>query len=290
MHERMGYEDCVPFSPQGIERWVRPTGTPQLAAFFYGGQFHDSEAGGLSQSRYEYFAGRENRHVFDIEGDWRGREIPAWLRPATMTAMNVLPKHRDWRMMARPPSSRLLVSLARGPMIAFSPPAVRSFYFQGQPDSQGLRERMAAAAQLARVPADIAFNPFWGARLDPTDGAVRSYCAGLERSAFALCPAGEGQATMRMYEACAYGRVPVVISDALWMWEDLVDTSWCFRISPHSDRERIAEELALIYSISQSEMEERGRQAWNYFQHVVRNYFADPMREFLIWTHLRCGL
>ena len=204
--------------------------------------------------------------------------------------MNVLPEHKDWHVMARPPSSRLLVSLARGPGIDFSLPKERCFYFAGQRDSRGIRQRMADAVTLANVPADVSFNEFWGARLDPDHPAVRGYSAGLERLAFALCPAGEGQATMRMYEACAYGRVPILISDCLWMWEDFVDTSFCLRISPDSPLELMAEELAWIYLISDSELADRCRLAWEYFQNVVRNYFEDPMREFLTWAHWRAGL
>lgn len=290
MHERMGYLNCVPFSPEGIERWIRPTGSWNLADLFYGGQFHDSEADGLMLPRFEYFAGRESKHVFDIEGDWREREIAQWLRPATLTAMNVLPRHKQWHIMARPPSSRLLVSLARDPVLPFNSAKDRCFYFAGQRDSQGVRQKMADATRLAGLPAAITFNDFWAARLETDDPTVARYGAGLKKSAFALCPAGEGQATMRMYEACAYGRIPIVISDALWMWEDLVDTSFCFRISPGLRIKELAEELERIYSLPDSEIEARCRSAWLYFQNVVRPYFGDPMRQFLIWTHRRCGL
>ena len=67
--EKAGYADCIPFSPQGIERWVEQTENPDEAQFFYCGQFHDKDAWKLSPNRFEFFQGRESKHIADIEGD-----------------------------------------------------------------------------------------------------------------------------------------------------------------------------------------------------------------------------
>ena len=105
----------------------------------------------------------------------------------------------------------------------------------------------------------------------------------MRESAFVLCPAGEGQATLRMYEACYYGRVPVVIADCLWTWDDVTDVSFAFRISPQASDDEMVKALADIFAIPDSELEDRCRMAALYFEHTVKFYFRDPTEFLLIW-------
>ena len=283
LHERDGYIDCIPFSPQGIERWMEPVNDPDQASLIYCGQFHDKDAWKLNPSKFEFFQGRESRHVFDIEGDYRGMDIPEWLRPCIMTAMNVPERNRDWNIMARPGCSRLLVHLAREAPSGFRMPVKRQFWFRGQRDSRGLRERLVKTLDASDLPSETALNAFWGAILAPDDPRVRDFSLAMRESAFVLCPAGEGQATLRMYEACHFGRIPVVIADCLWTWEDVTDVSFAFRISPQANDEKIVKALTDIFAIPDSELEDRCRMAALYFEHVVKRYFHDPTESFLTW-------
>jgi len=283
LHERDGYVDCVPFSPQGIERWIEPTSNPDEAQLFWCGQFHDKDAWKLSPNRFEFLQGRESKHFFDIEGDWRGMDIPEWLRPCVMTAMNVPERNRGWSVMARPGCSKLLVHLAREAPSGFRMPMKRQFWFRGQRDSRGLRERLAKVLEGSNLPSAIALNAFWGAVLAPDDPRVQAFSSDMRESAFVLCPAGEGQATLRMYEACYYGRVPVVIADCLWTWDDVTDVSFAFRISPQASDDEMVKALADIFAIPDSELEDRCRMAALYFEHTVKFYFRDPTEFLLIW-------
>ncbi len=282
-YERNGYMNCVPFSSEGIAKWVEPTENPDDAQLFWCGQFHDKDAWQLNPNRFEFFAGRENRHVFDIEGDWRGMDIPEWLRPCVLTAMNVPERNRDWNIMARPGCSRLLVHLAREAPSGFRMPMKRQFWFRGQRDSRGLRERLVKVLEGSKVPSETALNAFWGAVLAPDDPRVQAFGLAMRESAFILCPAGEGQATLRMYEACYYGRIPVVIADCLWTWEDVTDVSFAFRVSPQAGDEEMAKALADIFSMAEPEIEDRCRRAALCFEHVARFYFRDPTDCFLTW-------
>ena len=282
--DKAGYVDCIPFSPQGIERWVEPTDNPDEAQFFYCGQFHDKDAWKLSPNRFEFFVGRESRHVFDIEGDWRGMEIPEWLKPCILTAFNAREKNRGWNIMARPGCSKLLVHLAREAPSGFRMPPKKQFWFRGQQDSQGLRMRMWKVIHETGLPLELKINDFWGAVIDTSNQAVVEYQRNMEDYAFILCPGGEGWgATLRMYEACHYGRIPILIADCLWTWEDVTDVSFAFKIMPTASDEEMAKALADILAIPESELEDRCRMAALYFEHVVRFYFRDPTEFLLTW-------
>ena len=283
IHERDGYVDCVPFSPEGIARWIEPTENPDEAQLFYCGQFHDKDAWKLNPNRFEFFAGRESKHALDIEGDWREMDIPTWLKPCILTAMNVPERNRGWNIMARPGCSRLLVHLAREAPSGFKMPTTKHFLFRGQRDSRGLRERAYQSLIAADVPYRFSFNLDWSATKDIAHSDVVEYQQIMRDSAFILCPAGEGQATLRMYEACYYGRVPVIVADCLWAWEDVTDVSFAFRISPQAGDEEMAKTLADIFSMAESELEDRCRRAALYFEHIMRFYFQDPTECFLTW-------
>jgi len=294
LHERDGYIDCVPFSPNGIAKWIEPTGNPDEAQLFYCGQFHDKGAWKLNPNKFEFLQGQESKHVFEIEGDWRGMDIPEWLKPCVMTAMNVPERNRGWNIMARPGCSRLLVHLAREAPSGFEMPMKRQFWFRGQRDSRGLRARLVDVLEENFVTicepreVDFQFNDFWGAILGPGDQRVEDFQQAMRESAFILCPAGEGQATLRMYEACYYGRIPILIADCLWTWEDVTDISFAFRISPQAGDEKIVKALAGIFTIPDSELEDRCRMAALYFEHIVRFYFQDPTLFLLTWLGKKC--
>ena len=288
VQDKAGYVDCIPFSPQGIEKWIEPTENPDEAQFFYCGQFHDKDAWKLSPNRFEFFQGRESKHVLDVEGDWRGMEISEWLRPCVLTAMNAREKNRGWNIMARPGCSRLLVHLAREAPSEFRMPIKKQFFFRGQRDSWGLRERLRLIFIRSGLSGEYSFNQDWGAHTGVNSEFVVNFQRMLNESAFILCPGGEGWgATLRMYEACYYGRIPILIADCLWMLEDVTDVSFAFRISPGASDEEMGKALADILAIPDSEVEDRCRMAALYFEHVVKFYFRDPTFCFLTWMKKR---
>lgn len=288
MHEKAGYVDCVPFSPQGIERWITSVDDPAEAELIYAGQFHDTVSWRLSPGRFEHWEQYPEKHVFDIEGDWRDKEIPDWLRPAVLIAMNARPKHRDWRLMVRPGSSKLLVCLARERQRLSVPVpdmTSRLLWFRGQKDSGGLRVRLLkilSTQPQSQITHDIAFYAHWSAGADLADAVVRDYEGRMASSPFVLAPGGEGWgATLRMYEACYFGCIPIVVSDCQVMEEP--GAGFMVRLSPYWADERLLEAFQKTVEMSQSEIEERGNKALIYWNDVVVPYFMDPTAFFIQW-------
>jgi len=113
---------------------------------------------------------------------------------------------------------------------------------------------------------------------------VLSYSDSMRENAFVLCPGGEGWgSTLRSYEACFFGRVPVVISDSLMVWEDILDTTFFIKLSPSLTDEEMASALAKLFEMSDLEIADRCRSAVLYFEHVIRRHFRNPTEFFLAW-------
>ena len=72
--------------------------------------------------------------------------------------------------------------------------------------------------------------------------AVELYAATLGRSSFVVCPRGVGLSSIRLFEALAIGRCPVILADG-WLPPPFVDWDSCSIRIPESHVQRIPEIL-----------------------------------------------
>jgi hypothetical protein len=93
---------------------------------------------------------------------------------------------------------------------------------------------------------------------DPMDGAVVSYNQLLSDSVFALCPAGAGPNTLRLWEAMAVGAVPVLLGaqPLLPLGGSLADIDWD-RIVIRVPDEQLLMLPQLLHAIPLAERRER---------------------------------
>ncbi|HEX4796587.1 MAG TPA: exostosin family protein [Humisphaera sp.] len=88
------------------------------------------------------------------------------------------------------------------------PARQHQFFFAGQmnPSVEGQRERAAMfeALQQSRLPALVMRTDRFAAGLGPA-----SYSAFMENSRFALCPRGNSQETIRLFDAMELGAIPI---------------------------------------------------------------------------------
>jgi hypothetical protein len=271
----------VPFATmEMIEKHFEIVG-PDDAELFYGGQWHDNKRALLVPERFQYFTGNESKHIFDVEGDWHDIEWPQWLKPCLITARNALQgTHDDWNIFPTPGISMLLLRILEGPL-EYTPPTEYGFYFRGQMDALGTREKVRAALMMARLPHSFSYNFEWGMMKPADHPMVKSYQMEMLAWSFAMCPRAWGHMSVRYYEACALGRVPIVVGDSFWLHHD--KRAGIFFSSTVS-----AEDIAnALYSIAnQIPMEDairHGVAAKNYFDTYVRKYFEDPTADFLRW-------
>lgn len=279
LHDQIaGYEDSVPFSEAGIAKWCE-LGGPDEAELFYCGQFNDQQQFLLKSDRFEFLAKHPDRHVFDIEGDiglW-GFQHDSVFSDSIFSAMNAAPNHRNWNVMVRPGCSMLLKDLLANPR-PLKPlnEAKQGFYFRGQRDPGGLREKVKKALDMADVPGFFEYNDGWNAPTPADSPIVQRYENEMTSWTYALCPAGWGQATQRFLEAVLLGRVPVVIGDGL-LFGDSYDVC---RISASVTVEQLTRWFRWII---------RGLFIHEYslLAQEIRDYFADPTAYFLSWMGRR---
>ncbi len=153
--------------------------------------------------------------------------------------------------------------------------AKQGFYFRGQRDPGGLREKVRKALELADVPGFFEYNDSWNAPTPANSPIVKFYEAEMTSWTYALCPAGWGQATQRFLEAVLLGRVPVVIGDGLLFGE-----SQELRVQGSATIEQLARWFSRIYRGSLSPNS-------SYAHLKIRDYFEDPTAYFLSWMRQR---
>lgn len=120
------------------------------------------------------------------------------------------------------------------------------FSFQGRRAGGRLRDRVLGLSHPRAVVEDTSGRDFFdGGALVELDDARRGYLDVLGRSKFVLCPRGAGTASIRLFEALAAGRVPVVISDD-WVPPAGIDWDACAARVPEADVEAVFERLAAL--------------------------------------------
>ena len=283
-----GLENTIPFCKAGIEKNFDVVTEPSEADYFFMGQVADKNVWQLHPNRFEFFKGNEHRHIIDLEGDWRDYEHPEWLKDsliitghARLDSVGVFN-----RRFVRPVISPLLVRLVRN-RPEYELPVKRGFWFQGQRDSRGLREKVRQAVALTGLPYDYKYNDRWGVFLDSGHSLVKEY---LEKACIwshALCPVGEGPAC-RYYEMALLGRPAVLIGDYEVFNERSVLSAYNFpiRIRTNESLELIASKLKEIYD---GHNEANDISAAVAYGAELQRYFDDPTTYYMNWLASQSG-
>ncbi len=154
------YYNTVPLSKKGIQDHF-VLSPPEKADYFYMGQLSDDIV--INKEKFEFFEGKEERHICDIEGDWFQKKIPQWLEESILTINSVKKEYveKNIKMFIRPTFSHLFMEIIKNNLeLKFNFNDNRSFGFKGLPDPLHVREKMWAACKSSQIKFDIEFN-FW---------------------------------------------------------------------------------------------------------------------------------
>lgn len=276
-HDKIDWlNNTVPFCREGIDRHCQVT-LPRNAEYIHVGQ--------INCTHPNPFPIPNGNVIADLEGD----EVPGTFREefkhCIVTASCCPPHWRGRAVFVRPTFSRFLVHAARERKDTFYEATRHQLGFRGKEDSHDVRQKMYKAAQ--GFPHDIHFVQVWNGHTEPNHPEQKIFERVMLDSSLALCPQGEGIATARLYEACFYGRCPVIIGRQMMVGEDIHDTSFAWQMDANSSVDEMNKELRMVIEMPLKEARERGRLAREYFDAVIRPYFQNPTLSFLEWLERR---
>jgi glycosyltransferase involved in cell wall biosynthesis len=236
-----------------ISRGIRNINDPNNADVIL---YIDNGYYGLSQIR-TYFEALKNfsrqQIIVYSETDW-----PLPWAPGAYPSLSSRVKDKD------PYFSWCFLSASHSNLYTRSLPDIKPCYlfsFLGRISTHPVRKKISQLHNPSTPCLDIN-----DAKLYFSDYSYSStYYNLIQSSKFILCPRGFGRGSIRVYEAMALGRVPIIISDA-WKEHSEPDmSSCCIRIP-----EKAIENIPQILAAYEHKAEELGNKARKLFEH----YFA----------------
>jgi hypothetical protein len=276
------YLNTVPFSKKGISEHFNIT-TADKADFFYMGQISD----GMEIPKKENFVfleGNESKHICDIEGDWVNRFIPEWMKNCILTINGAKKEYSDLDMFIRPTFSFLLVDLAKKRNKFIRTKEINTnFGFRGFPDPYGVRKKMKESFDKSGFDGEVILNNTWQAQNNINSENTVKYIKTLTDNTFSLCPMGAGVDSIRFYETCYFGSIPIIISNNIVPFEYEFDKPFYFRVDPSLSVDGMLNEFIKIKNTDLNTLKEMSKNSQEYFETQIRLYFIDPTLKFLKW-------
>lgn len=278
--------DTIPMCIEGLNKHFQIVTDPTAADLLFMGMISCGTVHEFKESDFKYLRTYPEKHIFEMEGDWTSNYAPPWLSKITRSGNTSKPENMKGLAYIRPVIGNFLTYLAKdNPEYELQFPAEKTWCFRGFPDPFGTRVRIMNLMNRLKIPGNYSLTNKFGAGQDLSSENVRKYYSLLYTHLISLCPEGAGADTIRFYETCFFGRVPVVIGNSRWIprWlnDDQYDMSFVYTISPALPDDQIAQTIMKIHNEPYEQLVERGRLARKYFQEVVVEYFKDPTQQFI---------
>lgn len=279
------YAGLVPFSKNNLKKYIL-VDNPKEADYFYMGQF-TCLGHKFVKSDFQYFEEYSNKHICDLEGDWTYNFAPKDILENCIITTNGAKKqyHKYYdRIFIRPTFSNLLINLVKNyKKINYKPVYNRIFAFKGFQDPLGVRIRIANLINKTNLKKDIEFNNTWMGNASHASPLVSEYMKKIYNNTFSLCPRGAGVDTVRFFESCYFGRIPIVIGDNLLFGEREFKKDFFFKIDPSLTDKEIIDKLTEISNLKNETIDEMSINCIEFFEKNVMNYFNDPDQNFIEW-------
>jgi len=278
------YQDVIPFSEKGLSE-ISLTDNPEDADFLYMGQWsHDNKL--FNISNFKHFNKFPEKHIVDLEGDG-GFGIPEYLWKSIITVNGPLVEYdsKISNLFVRPTFSRLFVDICKNRFEDMEECYVRSVGFKGLINCKTRYDMFVHLHNRSDIlDAEMQANPTWSGPSEVGSKIQEDYISSLKKRAFALCPRGAGVDSVRLLEACYYGRIPILISDSDYLLVDhkYSDTSFVRRVI-WDGKSDLAPILKDIVSVDEAIIREDQIKARNYFENTLRKYMNDPTSYLINW-------
>ena len=277
--------NTTPLSEEGLKKHCEIVPYEE-ADYYYIGQLSCGTMQHISPNFFEHLDKAPHKHIAAIEGDWGSNVIPDWGLQCILFGNENKSSYNKKDFMTRPVMSPLLLHFVRNyEKIKYNNrlPNNKSFGFRGQTDPHGTRLKVYNLLKNNNIPHEILWNPGWGMIYDlkANNTFIQDYSRVIVNNIFSLCPRGVSECSIRIYETCFFGRIPIIIGNTMVLGDDYYDTSFMYKIDPTLSDKEMLDEFNKIYKTPVKELHDRCQAARNYFKDVVIKYYEDPTLFFI---------
>jgi hypothetical protein len=206
------------------------------------------------------------------------------MKNCVLTINGAKKEYSDLDMFIRPTFSFLLVDLAKKRNKFISTKEINTnFGFRGFPDPYGVRKKMKESFDKSGFDGEVILNNTWQAQNNINSENTLKYIKTLTDNTFSLCPMGAGVDSIRFYETCYFGSIPIIISNNIVPFEYEFDKPFYFRIDPSLSVDSMLNEFIKIKNTDLNTLKEMSKNSQEYFETQIRSYFIDPTLKFLKW-------
>ena len=285
-----GYENVIPFSNKGLEEECTLVTNPEEADYYYMGQW-SNDYKLFDINNFKYFSSCPEKHIIDLEGDG-GFDIPSFLWNSIITVNGPLKEYdsKIRNLFVRPTFSTLFVDICNNRFDTVDHCVTKSLGFKGYINCKTRHMMYINLTEFNNGILDVELeaNPIWNGPSEVGSKIQENYIQGLKKNAFTLCPRGSGVDSVRLLEACYYGRIPILITDKDYLLVDhkYSDTSFVRRViwDGKTDLVPILKEFT---NVEDSIIKEDQLKARYYFDTTLRKYMDNPTKYMLSWMKKR---
>lgn len=273
------YKKYIPLTRENINNYFQVSKNIHDCDFIFLGQITEHQK--IPHSFKNLCNKYTKKVLVDIEGDFGSEIFPPYFKKVTVCAGG---PDKNWGLQncfVRPHLSKVLIELFETQhTIKNSCDKNLNFFFQGQINVRNRLLMLEALRDCNLKNIVVNLQHSWGANKSIKDS---NYCQTMNDNLLSLCPRGVGGSSIRLYESCFFGCVPIVLGSDTMMGEDYYDTSFAFKLSKYNDKDEIINLLKMIDSSPKEQLINRGIKAREYYDNVVKPYLENPMKSFSEW-------
>jgi len=276
------YERYVPLTRKNIFNNFVITNNIEDCDYIFLGQICENQ--NIPQEFIELCNKYKTKVIVDIEGDFGSNLFHPCFRQVTTCAGGPDKRWGLQKCFVRPHLSKVLLELFEINYPIKNPDQKKiNFFFQGQVNVINRVRMLESFIESETKNCVFNLQQSWGANKSIKDS---NYCQTMNDNLLSLCPRGVGGSSIRLYESCYFGCVPIVLGCDKLMAEDHYDTSFAFRLDDYLNKEKIKNLIKEINDTDKSILIERGFRARKYYDDIIREYLTDPFKQFNNWINL----
>lgn len=275
------YKKFVPLTRDNLEKNFSITNSLEDCDYIFLGQITENMR--MPEEFVNICEKYSRKVIVDIEGDFGSNLFHPCFKKVITCAGGPDKKWQLKNCFVRPHLSRVLIELYEKGYSVTSPDKKQfNFVFQGQINVLNRIKMVESILELEIKNYRLKIQKSWGANKTIQES---DYCSNLNDNLLSLCPRGVGGSSIRLYESCFFGCVPIILGTDQMMAEDTYDTSFAFKLEDYENKESIKQFIKKINDTPRENLINMGMRARKYYNEVVSTYLKNPFEQFQNWIN-----